>query len=155
MVNAKTFGVYPAAKALLSAVLRGRARELRQRAQGRGAVVVNILMNPSSSAMIRSAVHQHAGPQKGANRPRRPTRRSAAWRPGRGMMGAGIAHVAPNAGIEVVLVDSTQEAAERGRGHSEKLLDKDLSRRRISEEKNSEVLAASPPRPTTRAQDCD
>ncbi len=37
---------------------------------------------------------------------------------GAGMMGAGIAYAAPIAGIEVVLIDATQENAEQGKGYS-------------------------------------
>jgi 3-hydroxyacyl-CoA dehydrogenase/enoyl-CoA hydratase/3-hydroxybutyryl-CoA epimerase len=157
MVNAKTFGVYPAAKALLSAVYEGALVNFDNALKVEARWFVNILMNPSSSAMIRSLFINMQALQKGANRPQAPdqkVRRLGVL--GAGMMGAGIAHVAANAGIEVVLVDSTQEAADRGRGHSEKLLDKDLSRRRISEEKKSEVLARITPT-TDHAQlrDCD
>jgi 3-hydroxyacyl-CoA dehydrogenase/enoyl-CoA hydratase/3-hydroxybutyryl-CoA epimerase len=56
------------------------------------------------------------------------------------MMGAGIAYVAANAGIEVVLIDATQEAAERGRAHSEGLLDKGMKRGKVTAEKKAEVL---------------
>jgi 3-hydroxyacyl-CoA dehydrogenase/enoyl-CoA hydratase/3-hydroxybutyryl-CoA epimerase len=56
------------------------------------------------------------------------------------MMGAGIAYVAANAGIEVVLIDATQEAADRGRAHSEGLLDKGMKRGKVSAEKKAEVL---------------
>jgi 3-hydroxyacyl-CoA dehydrogenase/enoyl-CoA hydratase/3-hydroxybutyryl-CoA epimerase len=157
MVNAKTFGVYPAAKALLSAVYEGALVNFDNALKVEARWFVNILMNPSSSAMIRSLFINMQALQKGANRPQAPdqkVRRLGVL--GAGMMGAGIAHVAANAGIEVVLVDSTQEAADRGRGHSEKLLDKDLSRRRISEEKKFEVLARITPT-TDHAQlrDCD
>ena len=43
---------------------------------------------------------------------------------GAGMMGAGIAYVCARAGLDVVLKDVSLEAAERGKGYSERLLDK-------------------------------
>jgi len=43
---------------------------------------------------------------------------------GAGMMGAAIAYVCANAGLEVVLKDVSQEAAERGKGYSAKLVEK-------------------------------
>ena len=46
------------------------------------------------------------------------------------MMGAGIAYVSANAGIEVVLIDRDQAAADKGRAHSEALLDKGDQRAR-------------------------
>jgi 3-hydroxyacyl-CoA dehydrogenase / enoyl-CoA hydratase / 3-hydroxybutyryl-CoA epimerase len=60
---------------------------------------------------------------------------------GAGMMGAGIAYVAANAGIEVVLIDRDQEAADRGRAHAEGILDEGVKRRKVSEAKRDETLA--------------
>jgi len=64
---------------------------------------------------------------------------------GAGMMGAAIAYVSAKAGIEVVLKDVDQEAAERGKGYSQGLVDKAVSRGRMSEEKGAELLARITP----------
>ena len=50
---------------------------------------------------------------------------------GAGMMGAAIAYVSAKAGIEVVLKDVDLEAAERGKGYSQGLVEKAVSRGRI------------------------
>ena len=60
-------------------------------------------------------------------------------------MGAGIAYVAASAGIDVVLIDATQEAADRGRAHSEALLDKGIQRRKMTPEKKAETLTRITP----------
>jgi 3-hydroxyacyl-CoA dehydrogenase/enoyl-CoA hydratase/3-hydroxybutyryl-CoA epimerase len=142
MVNSKTFGVYPAAKALLSAVYEGALVNFDNALKIEARWFTNVLMNPSSSAMIRSLFINMQALQKGANRPEAPDQKVARLGVlGAGMMGAGIAYVAANAGIEVVLVDSTEEAANRGKAHSEGILQKGISRRKVTEEKKGEVLS--------------
>src|SRR5947209_1247000 len=60
---------------------------------------------------------------------------------GAGMMGAAIAYVCAKAGIEVVLKDVSQEAAERGKGYSVKLVEKAVQRGRSSHEDADALLA--------------
>ena len=59
---------------------------------------------------------------------------------GAGMMGQGIAYSSAMAGIDVVLSDMTQQAAERGKSYSEKLLAKRVERGRMEAAKAAEVL---------------
>ncbi|WP_421844221.1 3-hydroxyacyl-CoA dehydrogenase NAD-binding domain-containing protein [Mycobacterium sp.] len=59
---------------------------------------------------------------------------------GAGMMGAGIAFVSAKAGYDVVLKDVTLEAAQKGKGYSEKLQAKALERGRTTAEKSKELL---------------
>ncbi len=60
---------------------------------------------------------------------------------GAGMMGAAIAYVCAKAGIEVVLKDVSQEAADRGKGYSSKLVEKEITRGRSTQEKGDALLA--------------
>jgi 3-hydroxyacyl-CoA dehydrogenase/enoyl-CoA hydratase/3-hydroxybutyryl-CoA epimerase len=60
---------------------------------------------------------------------------------GAGMMGAAIAYVSAKAGVEVVLKDVSQEAADRGKNYSEKLLAKAVERGRSSQEDADALLA--------------
>ncbi len=141
MVHSKTFGVYPAAKALLSAVYEGALVPFDVALKIEARWFTSVLLNPSSSAMIRSLFINKEALEKGANRPKAPdqtVRRVGII--GAGMMGAGIAYVSANAGIEVVLIDAAQDAADRGKAHSEALLDKGISRRKVTAEKKAEVL---------------
>ena len=64
---------------------------------------------------------------------------------GAGMMGAGIAYVSAKAGFEVVLKDVTIEAAQKGKGYSEKLEAKALERGRTTEEKSKALLGRITP----------
>jgi 3-hydroxyacyl-CoA dehydrogenase/enoyl-CoA hydratase/3-hydroxybutyryl-CoA epimerase len=59
---------------------------------------------------------------------------------GAGMMGAGIAYVSAKAGYDVVLKDVSIEAAEKGKGYSEKLEAKALQRGKTTEEKSKALL---------------
>jgi len=75
---------------------------------------------------------------------------------GAGMMGQGIAYSSAMVGIEVVLKDISIEAAEKGKAYSEKLLDKRISKGRMTEEKKASVLSLI--KPTANDEDlqgCD
>lgn len=142
MVMGKTMGVYPAAKALLSAVYEGALVPFDTALKIEARWFTSVLMNPSSTAMIRSLFINKEALEKGANRPKvadQTVRKVGVI--GAGMMGAGIAYVSANAGIEVVLIDAAQEAADRGKAYSEGLLDKGIARRKVTVEKKAEVLA--------------
>ncbi|AUH64405.1 3-hydroxyacyl-CoA dehydrogenase NAD-binding domain-containing protein [Paracoccus zhejiangensis] len=142
MVHGKTMGVYPAAKALLSAVYEGAMVPFDQALKIEARWFTNVLMNPSSTAMIRSLFINKEALEKGANRPEAPDQSvKKVGILGAGMMGAGIAYVSAMAGIQVVLIDAKQESADKGKAYSEGLLDKAISRKKSTEEKKAEVLA--------------
>jgi len=141
MVNGKTMGVYPAAKALLSAVYEGAMVPFDVALRIEARWFTNILMNPSSSAMIRSLFINKEALEKGANRPEAPDQRvKKVGVLGAGMMGAGIALVSALAGIEVVLIDRDQEAADKGKAYTTAHLDKGISRKKVTPEKKEAVL---------------
>jgi 3-hydroxyacyl-CoA dehydrogenase/enoyl-CoA hydratase/3-hydroxybutyryl-CoA epimerase len=60
---------------------------------------------------------------------------------GAGMMGAAIAYVCAKAGLDVVLKDVSLEAAQKGKGYSEKLVAKAIERGRSTQEQADELLA--------------
>jgi 3-hydroxyacyl-CoA dehydrogenase/enoyl-CoA hydratase/3-hydroxybutyryl-CoA epimerase len=64
---------------------------------------------------------------------------------GAGMMGAGIAYVSAKAGFEVVLKDVEIEAAQRGKGYSEKIEAKALERGKTTQERSDALLARITP----------
>jgi 3-hydroxyacyl-CoA dehydrogenase / enoyl-CoA hydratase / 3-hydroxybutyryl-CoA epimerase len=64
---------------------------------------------------------------------------------GAGMMGAGIAYSCARAGMEVVLKDVDLAAAQRGKGYSEKVLGKAMSRGRSTAEQRDALLALITP----------
>ncbi len=141
MVNGNTQGVYPAAKAMLSAVYEGAMVPFDTALKIEARWFTNILMNPSSSAMIRSLFINKEALEKGANRPAVDDQKvKKVGVIGAGMMGAGIALVSALAGIQVTLIDSTQEAADRGKDYTAKYMDKGISRKKATPEKKEQVL---------------
>jgi 3-hydroxyacyl-CoA dehydrogenase/enoyl-CoA hydratase/3-hydroxybutyryl-CoA epimerase len=75
---------------------------------------------------------------------------------GAGMMGAGIAYQCAKSGIEVVLKDVSQEAADRGKGYSEKLVAKGIERGKVTQEKGDALLARiTATDDPSKAQDAD
>ena len=141
MVHGRTMGVYPAAKALLSAAYEGAQVPFDTALRIEARWFTHVMMNPSSGAMIRSLFQNKQALEKGANRPAvddQSVRKVGVL--GAGMMGAGIAYVAANAGIEVVLIDQAQDAADKGKAYSEGILDKGMSRKRVTAEKKEAVL---------------
>ena len=142
MVNGKTMGAYPAAKALMSAVYEGSLVPFDTALRIEARWFTNVVMNPSSSAMIRSLFISKGALEKGAARPKDvPDQRvRTVGILGAGMMGAGIALVAAQADIEVVLVDQDQNAANKGKEYSEKYLTDGIKRGKISEKIKEKTL---------------
>ena len=158
MINGKTAGAYPAPKALLSAVYEGALVPFDTALKIEARWFTHVLMNLSSAAMIRSLFLNKEALEKGAVRPANvdDQRVKKLGVLGAGMMGAGIALVSALAGIEVVLIDSTQEAADRGKAYSEKYAEGGIKKGRSTPEKKEALLLLITPTTDYAAlADCD
>ena len=141
MIHGKTKGVYPAAKAMLSAMYEGAqvAFDVAIRIEARW--FSNVLMNPSSSAMINTLFTHKTALEKGAVRPVKDMRVKKLGVMGAGMMGAGIGFVSARVGIEVVLLDRDQDAADKGLATIQGLLDQGVKRKKVTPEKSVEIMS--------------
>ncbi|WP_420003189.1 3-hydroxyacyl-CoA dehydrogenase NAD-binding domain-containing protein [Arenibacterium sp. LLYu02] len=158
MVHGKTQGAFPAAKALLSAVYEGALVDFDTALRIEARWFTHVLMNPSSSAMIRSLFLNKQALEKGAVRPKGVADQSVKKIGvlGAGMMGAGIALVSAQAGMEVVLIDRDQAAADKGKAYSATYMDQGIKRGKATEEKKAALLAQITATPDLEAlKGCD
>jgi len=113
------------------------------------------VVSQTSKNMINTLWHQLNAIKKGQSRPKGfaegQVRRVGIL--GAGMMGAGIAYVSAKVGIDVVLLDTTIENAEKGKAYSQGLLDKAVARGRSTPDKRDALLARI--RPTTSYADLE
>ena len=143
MLRDKTFDNYPAQRFIMSAVYEGLLVDFDTALKIEARYFVRVLNDPTSRNMIRTLFHSMQDLGKGARRPVDvpPTEVKRLGVLGAGVMGAGIAYVSAQAGIDVTLIDTTDERAKGGVDHSAKLLDREISRGRATAEKKAQVLS--------------
>jgi 3-hydroxyacyl-CoA dehydrogenase/enoyl-CoA hydratase/3-hydroxybutyryl-CoA epimerase len=134
--------IYPAPRAILSAAVEGASVDFDTASRIESRYLTNLIVNQGSKNMIQAFFFDLQAINAGKLRPQgiAPFRATKVGVLGAGMMGAGIAYSCARAGMQVVLKDVTQEAADRGKGYSEKLNAKAVSRGRLTEEKSRELL---------------
>src|SRR6185503_15504706 len=143
MLRQKTYDNYPAQRFIMSAVYEGLLVDIDTALKIEARYFVRVLMSQQSRNMIRTLFHSMQELGKGARRPQNepPTEVHRLGILGAGVMGAGIAYVSALAGIDVTLIDTTEERANGGRDHAAKLLDYEISRGRSTPDKKADVLS--------------
>ena len=142
MAYQKSHGNYPAITHILSSVFEGCLTDIDNGLKIESRFFVACALSDVSKNMINTLWTQLNSIKKGQSRPEGYERSkvSKVGILGAGMMGAGIAYVSAKAGMEVVLLDTAIEGAEKGKNYSSKLLDKAISRGRSTEEKKQTLL---------------
>jgi len=139
----KSWGNYPAVQHIMSSIFEGGLLDFEAASVVESRYFAACAMSQVSKNMIGTLWVQLNAIRKGASRPvgvpKSTVKKLGIL--GAGMMGAGIAYVSAKAGIEVVLLDTTAEAAERGKGYSQELLDKAVKKGRSTPEKRDALLA--------------
>lgn len=131
-----TQGNYPAPQAILSCVFEGTQVAMDVGLRIESKYFGKLLSGPVARNLMRTLFVSKAAAEKLASRPKGipKSKVSKLGILGAGMMGAGIAHVAAQLGMQVVLLDSKLELAEKGRDYSAKLLAKELKKGRTTAE---------------------
>lgn len=136
-------GNYPAPLGILSAVFEGLQLPIDKALQVESKYFGKLLADPVARNLIRTQFIRKGEAAKLARRPAD----APAFKVrqigviGAGMMGAGIAYAAAAAGIQVVLLDTSLEAAERGKAYSAKVAEKEVARGRSTPSDADALLA--------------
>ncbi len=144
MLRKQSYGNYPAVLNLMKAVYEGVQVPMDAALRIETRYFIKTLMTPQAQGMIRSLFLSKQELDKGAVRPAGEPKSDPKKVTviGAGMMGAGIAYVQAMAGIQTILIDRDQEAADKGKAHVEELLKKRLSRGQLTQEKYDALLAS-------------
>ncbi|MDX1804997.1 MAG: 3-hydroxyacyl-CoA dehydrogenase NAD-binding domain-containing protein [Alcanivorax sp.] len=134
---------YPAPLAIMSAAVEGAQVDFDNAATIEGRYFVSLVTSQVAKNMITAFFFNLQAINAGASRPKDVPkfRAEKVGVLGAGMMGAGIAYVTARSGSQVVLKDISVDNAEKGKDYSRKLLDKEISKGKMSEEKKEEILA--------------
>src|SRR5215203_83456 len=139
----ETFDNYPAARAILQVVYEGLQLPIDRALTVESRYFAKILRSPEAAAMIRSLFVSMQDLNKGARRPANvpQVQIKKVGILGAGFMGAGIASVSAQAGLEVVLIDRDQESADNGKAHVHKGLTERVNRGRATAAQRDAVIA--------------
>jgi len=143
----KTWGNYPAVQHIMSSIFEGGLLDFEAASVVESRYFAACVTSTVAKNMIGTLWYQLNAIKKGASRPSGVPASEVKKLGilGAGMMGAGIAYVSAKAGIEVVLLDSTAELAEKGKAYSQGLLDKAVKKGRSTAEKRDALLARITP----------
>ncbi|SDT93970.1 3-hydroxyacyl-CoA dehydrogenase NAD-binding domain-containing protein [Stappia sp. ES.058] len=139
----ETHDNYPGARGIMQSVYEGLQMPMDQALTVESRYFAHVLQTPEAASMIRSLFVSMQELNKGARRPEgiKPNKIRKVGILGAGFMGAGIAYVSARAGIDVVLIDREQTAADKGKGHSDELMTKAIKRGKAQEGDKEKLLA--------------
>jgi 3-hydroxyacyl-CoA dehydrogenase / enoyl-CoA hydratase / 3-hydroxybutyryl-CoA epimerase len=138
---------YPAPVNIMSAAVEGAQVDFDSAIEIEGRYFVDLVTGQVAKNMIQAFFFdlQRAAGSRGRPEEIESFKPSKMVVLGAGMMGAAIAYVSAKAGIDVVLKDVSQEAADKGKAYSEKLVAKAVERGRSTQEQGDALLARITP----------
>ena len=142
MVAKNTNHNYPAPISIVSSVYEGCQVPIDTGLRIESKYFVKLLRDPVAGNMIRSLFINKQSADKLRARPKdvEKSKVTNLGMLGAGMMGSGIALVSAQAGINVVLLDSTIESATKGKEYTEKYLEKSIALKKMTSEKAKVII---------------
>jgi 3-hydroxyacyl-CoA dehydrogenase/enoyl-CoA hydratase/3-hydroxybutyryl-CoA epimerase len=143
MLRKQTKGAhYPAPRAIMAAAIEGAQVDFDTATRIESRYLAELVTGSNSKNMIQAFFFDLSAINSGLLRPEGVPKFTATKVGvlGAGMMGAGIAYSCARAGMEVVLKDVGQEAAEKGKAYSDKILSKAVERGKMDVAKKAEIL---------------
>ncbi|MDE0307855.1 MAG: 3-hydroxyacyl-CoA dehydrogenase NAD-binding domain-containing protein [Albidovulum sp.] len=143
MVNGRTMGSLPGARALLSAIYEGAIVDFDTALSVEARWFTELIMKPSTEAMIRTLFINKRALEKGIRRPAGASSPaiSKVGIAGAGMMGSGIALAAARAKFDVVLIDRSLEKADAGKARASNTLEGETRKGRL-EASDADAISA-------------
>jgi 3-hydroxyacyl-CoA dehydrogenase/enoyl-CoA hydratase/3-hydroxybutyryl-CoA epimerase len=154
----ETYDNYPAARAILQVVYEGLQVTMDTALRVESRWFAKIARTPEAASMIRTLFVSMQDLNKGARRPAKepPAAIKKIGVLGAGFMGAGIAQVSAAAGLQVVLIDRDQEAADKGKAALHKALSDRVAKGRMKSAARDQLLSFITPSADYNAlKDCD
>lgn len=142
-VQASTQHNLPAPRAILSCIYEGMQLPMDTAIKVECKYFVKLNLDPVSGNMIRTIFLNKSEADKLSRRPKdvEKKKHEKIGVIGAGLMGAGLAYVAAQSGLNVYLIDRDLAAAEKGKSYAENKMKRDLEKGRIKEEKIAEILS--------------
>ena len=158
MLKKQTRGLYPAPEAILSCMVEGLQVDMPTALRIESRYLAQLMTGSNARAMVNTFFFNLNAIKSGQSRPGKSPRfkPSKVGLLGAGMMGAGIAYVQANKGIQTVLKDVSQDKADAGKAYSAKLTQAQVDKGRMSADGQTQVLSLIHATADVKdLQDCD
>jgi 3-hydroxyacyl-CoA dehydrogenase/enoyl-CoA hydratase/3-hydroxybutyryl-CoA epimerase len=142
LLRKTTHGNYPGPAAVLECVYHGLQLDILEGSTFEARRFVKVVRSDTAHNMIRTMFYSMNDANKLKDRPEGIPKHKVekVGILGAGLMGSGIAYASASSGIDVVLIDSTQELADKGKTSVQKIVEKQVFKGHFSPEKGKQIV---------------
>ena len=147
MAQKQTHHNYNAVQAIMSCLYEGSIVPFDTAIRIETKYFMKLLADPQAKNMIRTLFINKQAAEKGAARPEGIAKLDikTVGVIGGGLMGSGITHVTVKGGMNVIVLDRSEEDAQKAVAYSKKILDKNVARGKMTQDKADAFLARITP----------